>query len=158
MPCNDGGTMVRDYDLQELYKVREHAKGLQVKLDNVTALLCRLCGNLEERAHSKKLNGIQGMAADLLRDPELSKWWAKHKNWDAERQAQQVAAVELAQKLAARQEFNEVSRAIIQIEALGGVPGAELTKKFNLAREKAYPTKALLQKKFLPKKVARKKK
>lgn len=84
MPCGDGGWG----EAHRIYATSEELRIKTERLDNVTLLLCELCGKLE-KANILTVYGTK----DLLR------WWAAHKKIDLKRiakeklQAAQEAAI-----------------------------------------------------------------
>lgn len=139
MPCNDGGhpySWMRPYDPSDMSAEREQHRKTVERLDNVTRLLCRLMGRLEDLKDSKMTNGQQAVAASVTDDPDLQKWWQEHKTWDEERTRLERNTAALAEQMAAQQALNEIEKNIKTIKSLGGVPSQKLTMRLANAYER----------------------
>ena len=75
MPCLDGGPTE-----SEMHRLTKS------KLDDVTRMLCELCGKLEKKKGGKKLF-----------TPELAEWWKAHKAADRVRKSREDAQAQQEQ-------------------------------------------------------------
>lgn len=100
MPCHGGPAYG-----EETHPAQEFRK----RLDETTALLCKLCATLEQER------------ADWTLPPDVRTWWAKHKEMDKKR------VVSERYETAVRS-LQGINKTIADIQRLGGVPREALQK------------------------------
>lgn len=94
---------------------KRRVRNLKRELDLATRLLCSVCGSLERASGHIKLG------SDLLRDPELTEWWEKHKAADELRRKREA---EKARKKAEK-EKKKRAKSALKKKALAKLTPAE---------------------------------
>jgi hypothetical protein len=97
MPCNDGGWPGRASGYEQ------NAEAAQLKLDDVTRMLCETCKLIEKHHPDSETQTSAGAI------PGLRAWWDEHKRRDALRLAQEAADQAAKDELIAAQALREAA-------------------------------------------------
>lgn len=127
MPCI-GGPIGSCIDDSEVMALRDKLQKSIHERDNLTRMLCELCGKLKEE-------NSQHFWYDLASE-ELKAWWDKHQTWDQKRKQMEQDAKALGEFMTASTELKQVKQDIATIKSLGGMPTSALNERFSVAKER----------------------